>query len=147
VLLVDEFEDVIYNLTGHRARVTAFWNLFRLFDGDFPGFSFYAVTPGFVDTCKRQLMGKYIWDYDYSRFDAMPAFAMSPLAEEELTELAERIVTAHGIAHSWTPHQELGQGPLRILVRRAASLQLEDRSRYVIREVVKALDACLEGAE
>jgi len=146
VLLVDEFEDVIYNLRAGRvdAQIAAFWNLFRLFDGDFPGFSFYAVTPDFVEKCKELLLGKDYWDYDYSRFDALPTFAMSPLREEELEQLAERILEAHGIAYGWAPGRALGPSQLSALVREAASVRLEDRSRYTIREVVKALDACLE---
>jgi len=47
VLLVDEFEDVVYNLRNIRYQTEAFWNLFRLFSGErFSGLSFYAVTPG-----------------------------------------------------------------------------------------------------
>ncbi len=148
VLLVDEFEDVIYNLRAGRvdAQIQAFWNLFRLFDGDFPGFSFYAVTPDFVHKCMRLLKTKGHWGYDYLRFLELPTFAMSPLTEEEMEELAERILRAHGIAYAWTPDRALSPTQVKTLVRTGASVQLEDRSRYAIREIVKALDTCLEGA-
>lgn len=147
VVLVDEFEDVMYNLTGQGARMKAFYNLFRLFDGDFHGHSFYAVTPGFVDKAKHALMGRGVMDYDFSTFDAMPTFALSPLTEAELASLAGSIATAHGLAYSWNPTIALGLEGLAKVVRDTAHLQLEDRSRYVIRELVKVLDECLEETE
>lgn len=147
IVLVDEFEDVIYNLPGQGARMKAFYNLFRLFDGDFQGHSFYAVTPGFVDKAKRALMGRGVLGYDASIFDAMPTFALSPLTEAELASLALRIALAHGLAYSWSPTVALGPGGLSTVVRHTSHLQLEDRSRHVIRELVKAMDERLEEAE
>ena len=144
VLLVDEFEDVIYNLKKINYQQDAFWNLFRLFDGEFPGHSFYAVTPAFVEKCKNLLLSKHCWDYDFSRFDRLPTFEMSPLEVSELEELSMRILETHGIAYDWEPDLLMKYSHLRQIVHQAASLQIQDRARHTIVTVVKALDHLLE---
>ena len=159
VLLVDEFEDVIYNLKGggrfrhgpNAGRVDyqfdAFCNLFRLFAGDFPGLSFYAVTPGFVNKCTELLKIKGYGDFDYSRFEVLPTFEMSALDEAQLRELAWRITQAHGLAYEWEPTRVLDIYRLYDIVRSAASVQVPDRARQTIRRVVGALDELQQNSD
>ena len=149
VLLVDEFEDVIYNLRGGGVdcQMKAFWNLFRLFGGDYPGLSFYAVTPGFVHKCKELLKSKGYWDYDFSRFDALPTFEMSPLSEKELERLALRIVECHSQAYDWPAGNVLSSPDLRQLVKNCARQPIQDRTRKTITTLIKTLDDLLEGPE
>jgi hypothetical protein len=147
IILVDEFEDVIYGLRNIKFQQDAFWNLFRLFDGEFPGLCFFAVTPSFVEKCKYLLMRKVSLDYDFSRFDKLPKFVMSPLQTFELEELAMKIMEAHGIAYDWEPDLVMKASHLKSIVGKAASLQVQDRARHAIITVVKALDDLLQESE
>ncbi|OGP85095.1 MAG: hypothetical protein A2V87_08600 [Deltaproteobacteria bacterium RBG_16_58_17] len=70
---------------------------------EFQGMTYFAVTPDFTRKCKTLLLQKGRWDYDYSLFDKIPTFEMSPLTAEELQELAIRILEVHGIAYYWEP--------------------------------------------
>jgi hypothetical protein len=146
VLLVDEFEDVIHNLNGRNAKTDAFWNLFLLFKGVFPGHAFFAVTPDFVNKCKAWLFDKWQWRYDLAQFDDLPYFEMSPLRIEDLEVLAEKIMFAHAAAYGWQPKQNSDLKKLRETVHRAARVQVQDRSRYAVRQVVKQLDDLLEDS-
>ncbi|NPV48666.1 MAG: DUF2791 family P-loop domain-containing protein [Armatimonadetes bacterium] len=147
VLLVDEFEDVIYNLRGGGVdcQYEAFWNLFRLFWGEYPGMSFYAVTPGFSEKCKELLRRKGYRDFDYSHFDELPAFEMSPIGIHELDELALRIMDAHGMAYGWEPDPEIIVSELKEELRQIATIPVQDRARRAITNVVSLLDQRLEA--
>jgi hypothetical protein len=148
VVLFDEFEDVVTNLNNVAHQEAAFWNLFQFYAGrQFPGLSFYAVTPEFVEKCVTLLIRKGRLDYDYARFKAIPTFQMTPLDVEELEELAMRILTAHGIAYEWEPDLVMRAKELDNIVRKAASVQIQDRARQTITTVVKALDRLLEVSE
>jgi hypothetical protein len=148
VLLFDEFEDVVTNLNNVAHQEAAFWNLFQFYSGrQFPGMSFFAVTPEFVDKCVALLLGKGRWDYDYDRLRAIPTFQMTPLDVEELQELAMRILETHAIAYDWEPDLVMRATELDKIVRKAASLQIQDRARHTIITVVKALDRLLEENE
>jgi len=148
VLLFDEYEDVVTNLRNVAHQEAAFWNLFQFYAGkQFPGLSFYAVTPEFVEKCVTLLIGKGRWDYDYARFKAIPTFQMTPLDVEELEELAMRILEAHGVAYDWEPDLVMRATELDKIVRKAASVQIQDRARHTIITVVKALDRLLEENE
>lgn len=141
IILFDEFEDVIYNLRNIAHQETAFWNLFQFYSHkQFDGMSFFAVTPNFVEKCKTLLLNKGHWDYDYSRFERLATFQMSPLELVELEELAMKIMAVHRVAYEWEPASIMKASRLKALVKRAASVQIEDRARHTIREVVKALD-------
>jgi len=145
VLLFDEFEDVVTNLNNVAHQESAFWNLFQFYSGkQFPGLSFYAVTPEFVDKCVSLLVDKGRWDYDYARFKEIPTFQMTPLDVEELEQLAMRILDAHGVAYGWEPDLVMRATELKNIVRKAAALQIQDRARHAITSVVKALDRLLE---
>jgi hypothetical protein len=148
VVLFDEFEDVVTNLNNVAHQEAAFWNLFQFYAGkQFPGLSFYAVTPEFVEKCVTLLIDKGRWDYDYARFKAIPTFQMTPLDVEELEELAMRILEAHGVAYDWEPDLVMRATELDKIVRKAASVQIQDRARHTITTVVKALDRLLEENE
>lgn len=148
VLLFDEFEDVLDNLTRINHQEAAFWNLFQFFGGrKFPGMSFFAVTPNFVAKCKELLLRKDRWDFDYSRFDRLPTFEMSPLDVTHLEELAGRILSTHALAYQWDPLAVVTEKRILEVVREAASVQIEDRSRHAICDLVKTLDNLLEDAE
>jgi len=148
VLLFDEFEDVVTNLRNIGYQEAAFWNLFQFYAGkQFPGLSFYAVTPEFVEKCVTLLIGKGRWDYDYARFKVIPTFQMTPLDVEELEELAMRILETHGIAYEWEPDLVMRAKELDKIVRKAASVQIQDRARHTIISIVTALDRLLEENE
>jgi hypothetical protein len=144
IILFDEFEDVLTNLNNINWQESAFWNLFLFFSGKrFPGKSFYAVTPAFTEKCKIQLMLKGKWDFDYSRFDKLPTFEMSPLGEDELYELAKRICRTHSLAFNYQiPEHKLPvtQQALLQTVQRSVQSPVQDRARHTIREVVQYLD-------
>lgn len=141
ILLFDEYEDVITNLTRIDYKEKAFWNLFEFYSGKkFEGMSMFAVTPEFAEKCKGVLMAGGRYDYDYSRFEKLPTFAMSPLKTAELEELARNIMAVHGLAYGWAPAEKIGDGKMETIVAKAAAVQVQDRARHTITEVVKALD-------
>ncbi len=145
VLLFDEFEDVLTNLGNISYQESAFWNLFKFYSGkEFPGPSFYAVTPEFVDKCISLLTKKNRSDYNQEQLKAVPTFQMTPLDVEELKKLAMRILETHGIAYDWEPDLVMRAKELDQIVRKAASVQIQDRARHTIIAVVKALDRLLE---
>ena len=141
IILFDEFEDVITNLKNVAHQEAAFWNLFHFYSGKkYFGKTFYAVTPAFVEKCKNILLNKGRWDFDFSLFDKLPTYEMSPLTTEHLYELAMRILETHGIAYNWEPDLEMKASQLLKIIN-AASQGIQDRSRHVIKSVVKALDS------
>lgn len=140
IILFDEFEDVITNLKNVAHQEAAFWNLFHFYSGKkYFGKTFYAVTPAFVEKCKNILLNKGRWDFDFSLFDKLPTYEMSPLTTEHLYELAMRILETHGIAYNWEPDLEMKASQLLKIIN-AASLQTQDCARHIIKSVVKALD-------
>ncbi len=145
IILFDEFEDIITNMRNIKHQEGAFWNLFEFYNGnEFKGMTYFAVTPDFVNKCKLRLLQKGIWDYDYTMFDKLPTFEMSPLQVEELQELALKILQVHGVAYNWDPDLLMKMSDLRGIVKRAASIQIQDRARHTIREIVKYLDRLIE---
>lgn len=148
IILFDEFEDVIYNIRNIEHQKIAFQNLFQFFFGkSFTGISFFAITPGFVEKCKHCLISKGSWDYNYSHFDALPTFEMSPLEKTHLQDLAEKIRQFHGIVYGWNTNTLIIEKNLKHIVAQATSTPLQDRTRYTICEVVKCLDQLLEDDE
>ena len=148
IILFDEFEDVLTNLGNIRYQGDAFTNMFEFFAGkQFKGMTFFAVTPEFVYKCKNRLMKRGSWDYDYSRFDRLATFEMSPLVFTELTDLARKIVGAHGLAYNWEPERIISRAQVDEIVAKAVALQIQDKTRRTIVAVVSALDHALEAAE
>ncbi|MDP3012987.1 MAG: ATP-binding protein, partial [Candidatus Subteraquimicrobiales bacterium] len=122
IILFDEFEDVIHNLRNIKHQQAAFWKLFEFYGGKkFDGMPYFAVTPDFANKCKTLLLQKGCWDYDYSMFDKLPTFEMSPLTAEELQELALKILEVHGIAYDWEPDLVMKMPALKAIVAKTAS--------------------------
>ena len=145
IVLFDEFEDVLTNLTRVNFQEAAFMNLFLFFSGQrFSGKTFYAVTPDFAEKCKSVLLQKGRFDFDYERFDHLPTFAMSPLREQELQELSGRITEAHAIAFGYKASGKVLKQIERLVIREALS-PTQDRARHTIKEVVKQLDGSLDS--
>jgi hypothetical protein len=144
VILFDEFEDVLTNLKKINFKEAAFWNLFRFVSGDrFTGKTFYAVTPSFVEKCKKLLIEKDRWDFDYSQFDELETFEMSPLGQRNLIELADRIAAVHQRAYTYDVDPETRE-IMHEAVKEAAKSAVQDRARQAIKAAVAALDDVLE---
>jgi len=147
VLGFDEFEDVIYNLQDIRYQKAAFWNLFEFFSGvKYPSQSYFAVTPGFVEKCKRLLWRKGEFDYDYSQFDRLPTFEMSPITRRELNTLGRKIIQAHQTAYEWDGGPGVEEA-VHEVIRIESSYPIENRVRQCIKSIVKLLDGRLEDNE
>ena len=148
VILFDEFEDVITNLRNVAHQEAAFWNLFHFYSGkQYPGKTFYAVTPEFVEKCKIRLLEKGRWDMDLSMFDALPKFEMSPLNRPHLVSLGKKIVEIHSLAYEWNGQFSVNREDLEAWMKEATTVQLQDRTRQAITTTVKRLDTLFQDAE
>ncbi len=145
VILFDEFEDVITNLNNISYQESAFMNLFHFYTGEkFSGKTFFAVTPSFTEKCKKVLIQKDRWHFDFSIFDVLPTFELSPLDKKDLRELSLKILDAHGIAYDWEPDLIMKNSQLRSIIDKAMLARIQDRARYAIKSVVNALDDLYE---
>lgn len=145
ILMFDEFEDVITNMRRINHQEAAFWNLFQFYSGhQFPGMSFFAVTPEFSDKCKRLLFEKDRFDFDFERFDQLQTFQMSPLETDQLWQLAICIMEAHATAYEWDPKAFVQLDEFRSKVTDSANLPVQDRARATIRTIVQFLDDICE---
>jgi hypothetical protein len=72
---------------------------------------------------------------------------MPPLESNDLEELAMTILRAHGEAYGWEPDLTMKASQLRNIVREAASMQIQDRSRHTITSVVRMLDRLFQDRE
>ncbi|MBX7259532.1 MAG: ATP-binding protein [Candidatus Hydrogenedentes bacterium] len=145
VLCLDEFEDVLYNLPRIDAKKKAFWNLFELFHGhQYKANAYFAVTPGFVQKCKQELARKGEYDYDFSQFDLLRQFEMTPIERDDIATLCERIVEAHSVAFSWNPSARC-RNAISKKVESFSSDASQDRVRQFIRHVVQELDRSLDA--
>lgn len=145
VLLFDEFEDVIQNLNRRNMQEAAFLNLFRFFDGDrFPGMSYFAVTPDFVEKCKTELTKRGVYDFDYRRFDHLPFFEMEPIEFAEFADLATRILSVYGVAYDCDAGRLFLAGEMDRVVEELWTVRSPDRVRRAIQGMVKELDDRLE---
>ena len=145
VLLVDEFEDVIQNLPRRDYQQMAFYNLFRFFAGErFPGQVYFAVTPDFAQKCKRELLGKGVYDFDYRHFDNLPFFRLDPIDVDDMFSLAKKIREVHGIAYDWNARETVGDSALRRCCEQLMVAGAPDKIRQAIVGVVGVLDRRLE---
>ena len=146
VLLFDEFEDVIQNLNRRNLQEEAFLNLFRFFSGDrFPGMSYFAVTPDFVQKCKTELLERGVYDFDYKRFDQLPFFEMARIGRLEFGDLATRIRDVYGIAYDRDGGLCFPDGEMNRLVDELWTVRSPDRVRRAIQGIVEGLDDHLDG--
>lgn len=140
VILFDEFEDVLTNINNINHKEAAFGNLFRFVSGNpFTGKTFYAVTPSFIQRCVNLLITNNRWNFDYGQFDNLETFEMSPLSEQNLLDLAERIAAVHERAYSYkiTPNTK---AKIKRKVIEAAKSVVQDRARQAIKQAVGVLD-------
>lgn len=145
IILFDEYEDVITNMRNVSHQETAFWNLFHFYLGkQFSGMTFYAVTPEFVEKCKKRLLEKGRWDMDLSIFDALPKFEMSPLTKPHLVMLGEKILNIHKLAYGWNGQFSIGRDDLESWIEESTTVQLQDRTRQAITATVKRLDTIFQ---
>jgi hypothetical protein len=145
IVLFDEFEDIITNMKNVAHQESAFWNLFTLYYGKkYPEKTFFAVTPEFEQKCKDRLKEKERFDFDLRRFDELPVYEMSPLEIKDLDTLIHKIIETHGKAYEWNPLKKLNGHTMNDLLEKLSKKRLQDRTRFVITEVVKFLDHHLE---
>ena len=143
-VLFDEFEDVLTNLNNIDWQKKAFFNLFRFVSGSrFTGKTFYAVTPAFAEKCKKRLLVKGAFEFDYSQFDKLPTFAMAPLGGPDMQQLARTIIAVHERAygHRLAPSD---RDEIIAIAGRAGFRTVEDRTRQAIKECVQRLDGFLD---
>lgn len=72
---------------------------------------------------------------------------MSPLEEDNLQELCRKISAIHGIAYSWDVNSETIELGLNSVVKKVASIAVQDRTRQTIKAIVQFLDEQLEENE
>lgn len=137
VLLVDEFEDVISNINRKTDQHDAFWRLFEFFGGaKFTGLSFFAVTPDFVQKCKTLLIQQNVFDFDYSQFDKLPMFKLSPLETNDIVRLGSVIAQYHQRAYGWT----IDATEMDSILQNTTNHAGPDKVRLTIKEIVNILD-------
>ncbi len=144
VLCCDEFEDIIYNMRRIAQKKMAFCNMFEMFYGDqFNAQAYFAVTPEFVQKCKHELMRRGVYDYDYSQFDGLKQFTMTPITAVQLQSLVRKIVGIHSQAFAWEP-PGLCLDAISTIVETMSHDSSQDRVRHCIRQVVAELDRVME---
>lgn len=147
ILLVDEFEDVIQNLPRRNYQQVAFHNLFRFFAGNrFPGRAYFAVTPDFAQKCKRELLSRGVYDFDYNSFDNLPYFRLAPINLRDSVILAKRIREVHAIAYDWKAQDAIGDSAIQKHCKVQMKAERPDKIRQTIISVVELLDSRLDGS-
>ncbi|MEA5477851.1 BREX system ATP-binding domain-containing protein [Pseudanabaena galeata UHCC 0370] len=148
IILFDEFEDVLSNISNINHQEIAFQNLLQFFSGQqFKGMSFFAVTPEFVFKCKHRLSTRDRLDERYVHLDKIPTFEMSPLEINDLKELAQKVRVIHGLAYDWDTNTNSIELGLNSVVERLGNIAVQNRTRQTIKEVVKFLDNQLQEEE
>ena len=146
VLLVDEFEDVIQNLPYRNHKQMAFYNLFRFFAGErFPGQAYFAVTPDFAQKCKKELLNKGVYDFDYEAFDDLPFFELDPIEVDDVFLLAKGIRQVHDRAYGWDAEKILSDSFLRRYCEQVMAVDIPDKIRRAIISIVALLDEKLDA--
>ena len=146
ILLVDEFEDVIQNLSRRNYQEVAFHNLFRFFAGErFPGRAYFAVTPDFAQKCKKELLSRGVYDFDYDSFDNLPYFRLDPINVGDAIKLAKRIREVHAVAYDWKANEALSDGAIQQHCKQQMMVERPDKIRQTIISVVELLDSRLDG--
>ena len=106
--------------------------------------SYFAVTPDFAAKCKKELLSRGVYEFDYRRFDSLPFFELEPVSENEFLELANKIRLVHGVAQGWNSANQFSTAELGRLVKRLWVVASPERVRRAIQGVVKGLDEKLE---
>ncbi len=139
VILVDEYEDVIYNLNNKKYQLNAFENLFKFFSQNVVDLIFFSVTPNFVYKCKNLLLEKNISDYDHSKFEKLERFEISPLTSIELFEYAERIIEIYQIAYHRICNGDI-KPEIKKICKRAEEIPVDSKVRLTVKDIVSFLD-------
>jgi hypothetical protein len=147
ILLMDEVEDVIYNLNHLKWQQIAFRNLIRLFSDDAPVNCFFAVTPDFEEKCRELLIKRKKWSEEFTPLETLPRFRVSPLDPNELKELASRIAEAHGIAYEWEDKVKEAIPEIESIVEELSLSPVADRTRQTVKAIVEHLDQANEDME
>ena len=141
VLLVDEFEDVIHNLARIDYKQQAFHNLFRFFTGtDFPGRSYFAVTPDFTHKCRVELWKRGVYGFDEGQLDNLAFFWLDPITSSDLFLLAKSICEVHSIAYGWDARKAVENRELEDYCERLMANEVPDRTRQAVISIVELLD-------
>lgn len=144
ILLIDEFEDVVTNLTGPQQRI-AFSHLFSFYSGAFPGLAVFAVTPDFVEKCKDVLRRKEIRDYSVLDFERLPSLVFSSLGDLELYEFSCRVLELYEFAYQLRfRNREHILHSLRQLSLQSHHSTTPDLPRQIAKQSTRILDAYLE---
>lgn len=144
ILLIDEFEDVISNMTKAQ-QIRAFYHLFGFYSGKYLGLAVFAVTPDFVSKCRDVILRKSILDFPIRDFEQLPSLAFPPLGERELHEFCHRIMDLyeHAYQFKFPKRAALLQALSDLSIQTSRSTFL-DQPRYIAKQTTKMLDAYLE---
>lgn len=141
ILIFDEFEDVIYNIKNINHKESAFWNLFYFCFGKYyPGMTFYAFTPDLTERCKKVLIDKGKYGFDFEKFENLPKFQMSALEIKDLKKLASKILSVYNVAYELNIKEEIIFKILWDKLVKSLNITSMDRSRTSIKEIVKYFD-------
>lgn len=145
VILVDEFEDVIYNLARVNYKQEAFRNLFRFFAGrDSLGQSYFAVTPDFASKCRRELLRRGVYELHADRFDSLPRFQLSSIGVADMFSLSKKIRDVHSSAYDWGAEGALGDDEMERYCEELMKLDTPNKIRHVVTSIVRLLDERME---
>lgn len=144
VLLVDEFEDVIYNLNRVDYKQEAFRNLFHFFDGRYSvGQSYFAVTPDFTLKCRRELLKRGVYDHNLE-FDDLPCFQLDQIGVDDVISLSKKIRDVHSCAYSWRAEETIGDKELEGYCVELMKTDSPNKIREVVTSVVALFDEQLD---
>jgi hypothetical protein len=144
IILIDEFEDVISNMTKPQ-QIRAFYNLFKFYKGEYPGLVVFAVTPDFVANCRKILLQKSIRDFTILKFEKLPFLKISSLTEEDLFQFSNKLVSLY--EHAYQRHFTDKQAILHQLERECKTASyhtIPDSPRYIAKRTTQILDSYLE---
>lgn len=135
IILFDEFEDILTNITRIDYQEQCFWNLFDFCsERKYNGKTFYAVTPEFVNKCEERLLIKGKFDFDFERFHSLQTFQLSPLDNNSLVKIGRKIVEVHGIAYNWDTSIYNKDEYMLDWLKGNDSIRIEDRTRQSIKK-------------
>ena len=151
VLLVDEFEDVIYNLPRLNNKQEAFRNLFRVFAGrEFLGQSYFAVTPDFTLKCRRELLKRGVYGNLIDTrgnplvFNDLPCFQLDPISVDDVVSLSKKIRDVHSRAYGWRAEEEIDDKELDGYCVELMRTDSPNKIREVVTSVVALFDERLD---
>lgn len=144
IILVDEFEDVVSNMTKSQ-QIRAFYHLFEFYKGGYPGLAVFAITPDFVENCRRILLQKSIMDFNIRNFERLPFLEISPLTEKDLYDFSNKLISLYEHAYQWRfPDKEVILQKLERECKAASRYAIPDRPRYIAKLTTQILDDYLE---